>query len=46
MRGRGFLELSTNFEYQTSSEGSETALPLAAEYGFTDRFELLVEPVA
>lgn len=44
--GRGILELSTNFEYQTSSEGSETALPLAAEYGFTDRFELLVEPVA
>lgn len=44
--GRGVLELGTNFEYQTSSEGSETALPFAAEYGLSDRFELLVEPVA
>jgi outer membrane putative beta-barrel porin/alpha-amylase len=44
--GRGTLELGTNFEYQTSSEGSESALPMAVEYGFTDRFELLLEPVA
>jgi outer membrane putative beta-barrel porin/alpha-amylase len=44
--GRGVLELGTNFEYQTSSEGSETALPLAVEYGVGDRWELLVEPVA
>jgi len=44
--GRGTWELSTNFEYQTSSEGSETALPLAAEYGVADRWEVLLEPVA
>jgi hypothetical protein len=44
--GRGALEFGTNFEYQTSSEGSETALPLAVEYGLTDRLELLAEPVA
>jgi len=44
--GRGGLELGSNFEYQTSSEGHETALPFALEYGFTDRFEVLVEPVA
>jgi len=44
--GRGTWELGTNFEYQTSSEGSETALPLAAEYGVADRWELLLEPVA
>lgn len=44
--GRGGLELGTNFEYQTSSEGHEAALPFALEYGFTDRFEVLVEPVA
>jgi len=44
--GRGTWELATNFEYQTSSEGSETALPLAAEYGVADRWELLLEPVA
>lgn len=44
--GSGVLEFSTNFEYQTSSEGSETAIPLAVEYGINNRFELLVEPVA
>jgi Putative MetA-pathway of phenol degradation len=44
--GKGTLEVGTNFEYQTSSEGHESALPMAAEYGFTDRFELLLEPVA
>jgi len=32
-------------EYQTSSEGAETDVPLAVEYGLTDRLELLVEPV-
>ena len=44
--GKGTVELGTNFEYQTSSEGTESALPMAVEYGFTNRFELLVEPVA
>jgi hypothetical protein len=44
--GKGTFELGTNFEYQTSSEGSESALPMAVEYGVTNRFELLLEPVA
>jgi hypothetical protein len=43
---RGALEIGSNFEYQVSSEGSETALPFALEYGVTDRLEFLVEPVA
>ncbi|MEO7986994.1 MAG: hypothetical protein ABI766_10710 [Gemmatimonadales bacterium] len=44
--GRGVFEVSGNFEYQTSSEGREAAVPFAAEYGVTDRLEILVEPVA
>ena len=31
--GRGVFEASGNFEYQTSSEGHESALPFALEYG-------------
>jgi hypothetical protein len=44
--GQGVFEVSGNLEYQTSSEGSEAALPFAVEYGLTDRLEVLVEPVA
>jgi hypothetical protein len=44
--GKGVIELGSNFEYQLSSEGHEVALPLAVEYGFTDRLEFLIEPVA
>ena len=44
--GKGVFEIGTNFEYQVSSEGHEAALPFAVEYGFTDRLELLAEPVA
>ena len=44
--GKGTLELGGNFEFQHSSDGDETALPFAIEYGLTNRFELLVEPVA
>ncbi len=39
-------EIGGNFEQQWSGEGSETAIPFAIEYGFSRRFELLVEPVA
>jgi hypothetical protein len=46
MVGKGVLEIGTNFEYQTSSEGYEAALPFALEYGFTNRLEFLIEPVA
>lgn len=44
--GRGVWEVSGNFEYQVSSEGNESAVPFAVEYGLTDRIELLAEPVA
>jgi len=40
------FEIGAGLEYQTSSEGTETALPLAIEYGISDRFTILLEPVA
>ena len=42
----GQSELGIGVEFQTSSEGTETALPLAFEYGITKRFTALIEPVA
>ena len=42
---RGSYELGSAFEFQTSGEGIERAVPLAMEYGVTDRFSMLVEPV-
>lgn len=42
----GAFVIESTAEYQRSSEGSESALPFAFEYGITDRLELLVEPVA
>lgn len=42
---QGQWDLSTAAEVQTASEGQEAALPIAIEYGITDRLELLVEPV-
>jgi hypothetical protein len=44
--GQGVLEASGNLEYQASTEGHESALPFAVEYGLTDRLEVLAEPVA
>jgi len=41
----GVLEVGSNFEYQRSGDGSETALPFAFTYGVTNRLELMVEPV-
>lgn len=38
-------KIGNAFEFQTSSEGTETAIPVAIEYGLTNRLELLVEPV-
>lgn len=43
---RGTCEIASAFEFQTSKEGIERAVPLALEYGLTDRFSMLVEPVA
>ena len=43
---KGTYELGSAFEFQTSKEGIERAVPLALEYGLTDRFSMLVEPVA
>jgi hypothetical protein len=42
----GTYELGTAYEFQTSGEGTEHAVPLAAEWGVTDRLSFLVEPVA
>jgi hypothetical protein len=38
-------KIGNAFEFQTSSEGTEAAMPIAIEYGFSNRLELLVEPV-
>jgi hypothetical protein len=46
LRLKGAVQVGSNFEYQTSTEGHEAALPLLFEYGLSDRFELVVEPVA
>ena len=43
---KGSYELGSAFEFQTSKEGVERAVPLALEYGVTDRLSMLVEPVA
>lgn len=42
---KGSVEVQTAFEFQTSKEGTERALPFAFEYGITDRLALTVEPV-
>ena len=44
--GRGVFKFGGNFEYQRSSEGHESAMPLVIEYGFSSRLELALEPVA
>jgi len=41
----GSLEMELAFEYQTSSEGTENAVPMALIYGISSRFELMIEPV-
>jgi len=41
----GEIKLAGNYEAQTSSEGREFAVPLAVEFGVTDRLEFLAEPV-
>lgn len=42
---RNAFEFEAAFEYQTSSEGKEMALPTALEYGLSDNLQLLIEPV-
>jgi hypothetical protein len=42
---KGAFEVQTAFEYQTSKEGKERALPFAFEYGITNRLSIMVEPV-
>jgi len=42
---RGGFEVETGLEHQSSSQGTELALPFAIGYGVRDRIELLVEPV-
>jgi len=35
----------TAIEFQTSKDGTETAIPFGIEYGLTHRFTILIEPV-
>ena len=42
---RGTIEVELGAEHQTSSAGTESALPFAIGYGISNRLELLVEPV-
>jgi hypothetical protein len=42
---QGVVKAGGGLEYQVSSDGNETALPLIIEGGLTDRLELVVEPV-
>lgn len=42
---RGEFIAEAGYEWQTSNAGTESAVPLAFEYGLSDRFELLVEPI-
>jgi len=42
----GGFQAGNAFEFQTSSQGKEYAVPFAYEVGLTKRFTLLVEPVA
>ncbi len=44
LKARQF-EVENTFERQLSSEGTETSVPMAVEYGITDNLELLAEPV-
>ena len=41
----GAFEVDASYEFQTSREGTESAIPLAFEYALTDRLALLAEPV-
>jgi len=45
LMAKGAFEFNTAFEYQTSKDGKEYALPMMLEYGVTDKLTLLVEPV-
>jgi hypothetical protein len=42
---RGMGVIGTTYEFQTSSQETEHALPFTFEYGLTNRLALLVEPV-
>src|SRR5437016_5056721 len=42
---KGTFEIEAGLEHQRSGDGTETATPLAIEYGITNRLELLVEAV-
>ena len=42
---QGHGEVSAGYEFQTSREGTESAIPLTFNFGLLDRLELAVEPV-
>ncbi|MEO8664888.1 MAG: transporter [Ignavibacteria bacterium] len=42
---QGWLKSGAAYEYQTSSQGKEIAIPLILEYGISERLEITAEPV-
>lgn len=42
---QGHGEVSAGYEFQTSKEGTESAIPLTFNFGVLDRLEIAVEPV-
>lgn len=42
---QGHGEIQLVYEHQWASQGGEDALPVAGQYGITDRLEIAVEPV-
>ncbi len=42
---QGEGEVSAGYEFQTSKEGTESAIPLTFNFGLLDRLEIAVEPV-
>src|SRR5215470_3166027 len=40
------VQMGVGLEFQTSKEGTETALPFAFEFGLTKRATFLMEPVS
>ncbi|MEO8210611.1 MAG: transporter [bacterium] len=42
---KGWLKLGAAYEYQTSSQGKELAIPFILEYGISNRLEITAEPI-
>ncbi|MEP7146589.1 MAG: transporter [bacterium] len=45
LQNSGWMKVGSAYEIQTSDQGKEYAVPFVFEYGITDRFEIVVEPI-